>query len=307
MKKFFRPILLIIALALCFSAVVYAAGTESPTALIAENLDITTYRGVSVGGKLSARGGQGELRYEIVTPPGKGSIDLSEDGSFVYTPDEGRKGKDYFGYKAYDSQGTASQEATVIIRIQKQKSKICYSDMSGNAQEYSAVLLAEKNIFTGECIGGEYLFSPDKNVSRGEFLTMCMELCGTELLSGVSQTGFADDSDIQTWLKPYVSTALSCGLISGYPSQDSSAVFSAKQDITMAEAAVMLDSALGLTDASAAWYMQDEAVPVWACQSAANIAACSIVPSGKLMDSQALTRADAAEMLAGAVKIAGSR
>ena len=50
---------------------------------------------------------------------GSATISLNEDGSFVYTPRENKKGRDYFGYKAIDPEGNVSQEATVIIRIQK--------------------------------------------------------------------------------------------------------------------------------------------------------------------------------------------
>ena len=44
---------------------------------------------------------------------------LRPDGSFVYTPLVGRRGRDYFGYKAVDARGNLSQEATVIIRLTK--------------------------------------------------------------------------------------------------------------------------------------------------------------------------------------------
>jgi hypothetical protein len=36
--------------------------------------------------------------------------------------------------------------------------------------------LKEQGIFTGSTIGGNFCFSPDKSVSRGEFLVMVMNL-----------------------------------------------------------------------------------------------------------------------------------
>ena len=116
----------VLAAALCTALITagFAAGTSSSP--VAENLELTTYRGVSVGGRLSAVDPDGDvLSYEITTKPAKGTVELSEDGSFVYTPDDGKKGRDYFGYKAVDSQGNYSQEATVIIKITKQKSSDC--------------------------------------------------------------------------------------------------------------------------------------------------------------------------------------
>lgn len=87
---------------------------------VAESFELTTQMNTPHEGKLSACDEDGDrLFYEITTEPVKGSIVLSEDGSFIYTPRENKKGRDYFGYKAYDAEGNYSQEATVIIRIQK--------------------------------------------------------------------------------------------------------------------------------------------------------------------------------------------
>ncbi|MFB0919729.1 MAG: Ig-like domain-containing protein, partial [Oscillospiraceae bacterium] len=89
------------------------------------------------------------LKFVITTSPIKGEIVIRENGSFVYTPNEGKRGRDYFGFKAYDNEGNASAEATVIIRIEKQKTKIAYSDMNGNGAHCAAIALAENNVFVG--------------------------------------------------------------------------------------------------------------------------------------------------------------
>ena len=90
------------------------------TAPIAENLELTTFRNTSVNGTLSAYDPECDVcSYEITTNPVKGEIVVEENGGFIYTPGEGKKGRDYFGYKAIDSEGNVSQEATVIIRIEK--------------------------------------------------------------------------------------------------------------------------------------------------------------------------------------------
>ena len=169
MKRIFIS-LTALALTLCMCTGLCAGAYADGTAPVAENLELQTYQNVSVGGSLSAYDPDGgALEYTITTEPVKGNIKLENDGSFVYTPRENKKGRDYFGYKAADADGNLSQEATVIIKIEKPKKDVLYSDMRGRADEYSAVLLSEKNIFTGEQIGGEYCFGPDKNVSRGEF------------------------------------------------------------------------------------------------------------------------------------------
>ena len=85
----------------------------------AENLELTTRRNMPVGGQLIARAGEGDrLTYAITTRPVKGELRLLENGRFVYTPRQNKKGRDYFGYRAIDSEGQVSQEATAIIRIE---------------------------------------------------------------------------------------------------------------------------------------------------------------------------------------------
>ena len=80
-------------------------------------------------------------------------------------------------------------------------------------------------------------------------------------------------------------------------------MFDAGADISRAEAAVMLDRLLSLADVSCA---DTAAVPTWAAQSAANLDACGIMQSADV-DSAALTRAEAADMLAAAMNVLDKR
>jgi len=299
----------VLAAALCAGAVsAAAAGGRDASAPVAENLELETYRGVSVGGRLSAVDPDGGvLSYEITTNPVKGSVELLEDGQFIYTPKAGKKGRDYFGYKATDSDGNSSQEATVIIRIIKQSGSVTYSDLSGSASGRDAVALAESGVYVGACVGGEYVFAPEETVSRGEFLAMCMGLSDRSILSGVKSTGFADDSEIPLWVKPYVSTALMHGLITGYTDGDSAAVFCAEAPITWNEAAVMLDNVLDLSDVAYTAGVSAEDVPDWSYQATVNLAACDILDSPVSSMDENLSRADAARLLAGALDVLARR
>ena len=306
MKKMLLPTALLLSFAMLLS--LFAAASALTNAPIAENLELSTYRGVSVGGRLSATDPEGDrVNYEITTNPVKGKVDLDKDGHFVYTPEDGKRGKDYFGYRAVDSEGNRSQEATVIIRIDKQQSRVTYVDLDGEGCACAAQRLAEANIFVGECLAGEYVFSPDTPVTRSEFLAMCMKVAGTETLSGIRSTGFADDAEIEAWAKPYVGAALKCGIISGYTGAESGAVFGAAQDITAAEAAVILDRAVELTDAVQTWFSYDEALPAWAMQSAANVSSCGLLPYGCSFTDTTLSRGTAAELLCGAIDIVAKR
>lgn len=298
LKRRFAALAALVALALPIGTLAVSG------APVAENLNLTTYRNVCVGGTLSAVDPEGDaVTFEITTQPTKGSVELTQDGKFVYTPDANRKGRDYFGYRAVDETGARSQEATVIINIEKQKTKTTYSDMDGNPAAYAATALAERGIFTGEMLSGRWVFSPETEVTRGEFLSMCMSLTGGELLTGVTSTGFADDADIDAWLKPYVATALMDGLVSGY-SVSGGAVFEPDSPITAQEAAVMLDNAIDTTDVAAT--ALTDSVPSWCAQATANLAACGIITEGRLLE-QNLTRAAAAEMLVRAMDVLEAR
>ena len=290
---------LLFALALPMSAALAANGAP-----VAENLNLTTYRNVCVGGQLAAVDPEGDsFTFEITTEPTKGSVELNDDGRFVYTPDTNRKGRDYFGYRAVDSTGARSQEATVIIKIEKQRTSTTYADMEGHPSAYAATALAENGIFTAETVGGVQVFSPEATVTRAEFLSMCMALGDEELLRGVASTGFADDADIEPWLKGVVATALLDGVVSGY-SVDGGAVFNPDEVITGQEAAVMLDNVLNTTPVTAT--ALTDTVPEWAAQATGNLAACGVITDGEII-SQELTRADAAEMLIRALEVLRAR
>lgn len=282
------------------AAPVYAEGM----APVAENLELNTYRNVSVSGRLSAYDPDGDtLSYEICTDPVKGLLELSSDGSFTYTPGENKKGKDYFGYRAVDSRGNRSQEATVIIKIQKQRTAVGYSDMEDAAGEYYAVALSENGIYTGRKVCGEYCFGPEEQVSRGEFISMCMMVAREPVFSSVLSTGYGDDESIPEWMKPYAATAAMCGIDSGI-CWGEERVFSPNAPISKSEAALILNRALGLNDVS--YISLDSGVERETAQACANLSASGILREGELIQ-ESLSRVEAAELLIKALDLVRSR
>lgn len=309
MKKLTALVLLTLAAALLLSAVpafalFYPADAKLNSAPVAENLALETYRQVSVSGAFKALDPEGDpVTFSVVRQPKKGSVEITE-GQFVYTPAEGKKGKDTFTYTAADDKGNVSNEATVTIDIKKQKTAVTYADMTGSGDAYAAQLLAEKGVFVGEQIGGKYVFDPEKPVTRGEFLVMCMSLSGAELLD-VARTGFFDDEEIPVWQKPYLTTALTNDVVRGNTRSDGRIVFSPNVPVTFAEATVMVNNALGITDVA---LEEDAAEPAWAIQASANLTSCGIfdtVADG--VSASTLTRADAARMLEGAIRVLEER
>ncbi len=257
---------------------------------IAENLELKTYRHISVGGKLSAYDPDGgEVCFRITTQPTKGDIQLEEDGSFVYSPYYNKKGRDYFGYKAQDAEGNLSQEATVLIRIEKQKTPVWYEDMQGRQGEYAAIALAERGYFVGECICGHYCFNPEMPMTRGEFLSVCMFADRKPLLQGVMRSGCADDEALPDWMKEVVASASLQGLAHAESFQSS-------EPIDTAEAAVILNTILNLNPETA----NGEDAALRACM---NLQAVG-VPCSTGTDDSLLTREEAAMMLEAAAAFA---
>lgn len=309
MKKIHIFVILVLTAALCAGAVpafalFYPADVRLNSAPVAENLALETYRQVSVSGAFKALDPEGDpVTFSVVRQPKKGEVEVT-DGDFVYTPAQGKKGKDTFTYTAMDDKGNVSNEAVVTIEIKKQKTAVTYSDMTGSGDAYAAVLLAEKGVFVGQQIGGKYVFDPEEPVTRGEFLVMCMSLSGVEILD-VARTGFFDDNEIPVWQKPYLTTALTNDVVRGSALSDGRIVFSPNDPVTFAEATVMVNNALGITDVA---LEEEPAEPAWAVQASANLTSCGIfdtVSDG--VSASHLTRADAARMLEGAIRVLEER
>lgn len=280
---------------------------EENQAPIAENMSLSTYKNVPVTGYFQAVDGDGDpLTFQITRSPARGSIAAAEDGTnrFVYTPYENKIGKDSFTYVAVDSAGNVSNPGKVSIRIEKAATTVTYADMADHPAHKAAVRLAEEGIFVGEYVNGQYFFAPDTPVSRSRFLAMAMAAAGLAPLEQVTVTGFADDNAIPTWAKGYVSSALMAGVIHGTRNTQGQIVFCPDAPVTRAEATVMLNDLLGISDVAVQTWsslgMQEESHSHWASQAAANLTGAGILRAGQstpeTMDT-GLTRADVAEML----------
>ena len=287
--------------------------SEANSAPIAENLELCTYKNVAITASFAATDPEGDLlTFQLVDKPARGAVTMPEDGSneFVYTPYENKTGKDSFTYVAVDAVGNTSAPATVKVKIEKARTKVTYADMDGVSAYRSALRLAEEGVLIGECVGGTYFFQPDLTVSREEFVALAMHTMGLEALEGITRTGFADDDTIPTWAKGYVSSALKSGYVQGVLSADG-VVFDPERAITRAEAAVLLDRMLQVTDAAVTTLYTDyDAAPAWACQAAVNLETAGVLQTnadGALALSEPLTRADAADLLCGALDVLESR
>lgn len=285
--------------------------TQENNPPVARNMELTTYKNVAITGYFDAVDGEGDsLTFQLTSTPARGAVTLAEDGSsqFVYTPYENKTGRDSFTYVAIDPAGNTSPEAKVSLRIDKPDTKVTYSDLAGHPVQKAAVRLAEEGVYVGRYVNGRYFFDPDQPVTRAQFLTMAMATAGLEDLEGVTLTGFSDDDAIPTWAKGAVSAALKAGVVRGSRDESGAPVFRADSSISRAEAAVMLDNLLDITDVPVAVFSAGSGH--WAAQSAANLSASGIIraeDAGAVPLSGTLTMADAAEMLDGALDMMEAR
>ena len=252
--------------------------TQENRAPVARNMELTTYKNVAITGYFDAVDGEGDaLTFQLTSTPARGSVTLAEDGSsqFVYTPYENKTGSDSFTYVAIDPAGNTSPEARVSLRINKPDTKVTYSDLDNHPVKKSA---------------------------------MAMSVAGLEDLEGATLTGFSDDDAIPTWAKGAVSAALKAGVVQGSRNESGAPIFGAQETISRAEAAVMLDNLLEITDVPVAVFSPDHGH--WAAQAAANLSASGIFrgqAAGAVQLADTLTMADAAEMLDGALDMMDAR
>lgn len=169
-----------------------------------KSCELETYRDIELHGKLTGTDPEGEsVRFLLVKEPKHGSVELDEDGNFVFTPTRNRLGSESFTYLAEDASGNQSEPAEITVRIRRPKLKGTFADMAGDPQEFEAMFLRSSGIFSGETVGDTLCFCPEKPVSPTELLMMTMKLTGMEPEENVTEAG---------WFAPWQTAALRAGI-----------------------------------------------------------------------------------------------
>ncbi len=260
---------------------------------VAQDMAIETYKNLPNEGTLKVSDPEGEaLTYSLVRSPKRGEVVLREDGSFLYTPKKNKVGVDSFTFTAADPAGNVSREATVTVQILKPTDSRQYTDTVGKECRFAAEWMKNTGLFVGERIGQEDCFQPDKEVSRGQFLTMVIEALEIPV-EEASYTGMPEDTP--DWLKPYLAAAMRAGLTAGWPETETGS-FAADRAVTGPEAAVMLQNALDLSVSQQALetaQTEESQAPDWAAASLTVLRDYGV----DLPASEALTRGQAAMAL----------
>lgn len=268
------------------------------------SLSVSTYRDYSAYGKLSAHDPEGdEMVYEIVSYPKNGSVTLTDrqGGTYVYTPAEGYVGSDSFTYVARDKYGNYSASATVDLKVEISGTSVTYADLAEREAEVPAMSLTEAGIMSGTQVGNQYYFHPDRETTRAEFLVMAMHAAGINEVPVSADTGFYDDSAIESSMKGYVASALQLGYISG-SIVGGELCFLPDEAITRAEAAVIVSAILGeeaMEEKFIPTFADAESIPTWARDAVYSLHAKGILTTAtdKISAEKKLTREECATLL----------
>lgn len=254
---------------------------------VAEDSAVETYKNIPANGNVKATDPEGQpMTYTVTRAPKRGNVVLREDGSFTYTPKKNKIGVDSFTFTATDPAGNVSREAAVTITVLKPTEAPQYTDTLGKECQFAAEWMKHTGIFIGETLGDKTCFSPERQVTRGEFVTMLVKALDIPTDEDLVYTGYTDE--IPQWLQPYLAAAMRAGVTAGLKEQQ---VFGADEPVTGAEAAVMLCSALKLE--KEALGQEEEATPVWGQDALTALAGRGITLDG---DSP-VTRGVAAQVL----------
>lgn len=239
-----------------------------------------------------------EVTFHITKNARHGNVTLLDRsaGEIKYTPDENFRGKDKFTFVAVDKYGNESAPATVKIQVERNRLDIEYSDMQNDSAHMAAVILAENDILTGEKLGDMRTFSPEKEISRADFLIMAMRASDIDQGDASAVSLFTDDASFTGYQRRYIAKAQEMKLVYGFDTDDG-AVFRPNESITLAHAATIVGRIAGIEK-----YSVDDAVCVFAdekteiTQEGIDVLA-SLGVFADTSAEKALSRAEAAKLL----------
>lgn len=261
-----------------------------------------TQRDISLYGSLSANDPEGdEITFEITRYPEAGLLTLTNSaaGDYKYTPYDGFTGTDAFSYAVRDEYGNYSEEETVSVRVDKPESDLVFADMDEHWAHNAALVMVAENAMDVTSQNGQIFFRPEEKITREDFLVTVMKALGAGEIPP-TETGFADNDQISAENRGYIERAYRLGVTNGVE-VDGRLCFLPKNEITRAEAAVMLNAILGVNAPdSVPTFADNNAVPAWAKSALYALNSAGVLNgtgSGRLSPSSALSRAETAQIL----------
>ncbi len=266
---------------------------------------VWTQKDIRCYGTLDAYDPEGDpLTFEIVSYPQKGLLVLNDKnhGDFQYTPYVGCSGSDSFTYRVRDSYGNYSDTAAANVTIARKSHSTVFSDMTDHCAHSAAIEMTSAGIMDYAADGEKAVFMPEKSVTREQFLVMLMRALGADFSDSEEEihTVFADDSVISEQNKAYVSAAYNAGIVKGRE-ENGTRVFCPQENITRAEAAVMINNILGAeVPLRVSLFTDNDSIPVWAQSSLYALSDLGILRgtgAGAISPYDTLNRAQTAQIL----------
>ena len=165
-------------------------------------------------------------------------------------------------------------------------------DVSWAAEAINA--LAAKGVVSGR---GNNMFAPKDNITREEFVKMCVVLFKIPTVNDIS-LNFADVNS-ESWYYPYIKTAYGAGVING----TSETSFGVGSYITRQDAAVIINNCMekfNLKPGEAETFADWESISDYAKDAVMNMRKLNIISGyedGSFLPKNNITRAEAAKML----------
>ena len=259
---------------------------------------LTTQASISAYGRLSASDPEGDkTEFIIVSYPENGLLSFTdaEMGKYRYTPTERFVGYDKFCYVVRDEYGNFSKPMTVDIKVTERMCSAEFIDMTEREEYGAAVAMTAMGVMCGSIVGDDLYFSPDKEVTRAEFVAMAMKSLGIRADTTLKSSYFDDNADIPSSLVGYVATAQRAGIVNG-TFAGGKLLFRPNEAITKYEAAKIMAVLLNATESEEeASYAEGTDVPVWARPAVSAMTVLGIFDESDI--SGKVSRADAAEYL----------
>ena len=280
------------------------------TAAPAVSLNNYTYKGIAVGGVLSATDPEGdELTFEIVRYPSHGVLTIEDKnlGKYVYEPTDSYTGEDSFTYVVKDKYGNYSSAAKVSVKINAQKTSTVYSDMIGDELYSHAIAVTESGLMNGTRVGDYYYFEADREVSRAEFVVTAMNAIGIKNIPEAQSTGFSDDAGINSAMKGYIALAYSKGYISG-TNENGQVCFKPNESITLSEASVIISNMVGYAKPTVApVFANSNEIPSWSSAAIESLYTLGVLefPDKTVNAGAFMTRGDMAKLLNKTMQLIG--
>lgn len=293
----------------------------TPTVALASSvsLEVMTYMDMPAQGSLSAYDPEGdEITYEITSYATHGRIRLTDrhTGAYLYTPDAGYVGNDEFRYVVRDRYGNYSTAATVSVRVHAIPTAVTFADTEGSTCAAAALRLGEAGIMNGIRVGGKDYFRPDIAVTRAEFIATAMNAAGispdsngfTDSAAARILSGYADAGSIPVGMRTTLAFALEKGYFAGKTGADGRLYLHPDEDISRAEAAVLLSNIIGYARNTAVNAFADaDTIPTWSVPALSSLKALGLLcsPNNTAAPAGRMTRGETAVWLEKTMRLMG--